>query len=93
MRTASAMRSGWMPRIDTTMFALNRPAGRHAIDVLYIGTLRPARMWRTGMPVSISGNSNVKLHPIRNVTRSSCLAHTSVMSGSVSTNSPFSHTR
>lgn len=59
-----------MPRIDTTIVEWNAPAERHSIDVSYIGTLRPAVMCRTGTPASISGNSNVKLQPITNVTKS-----------------------
>ena len=37
----------------------------------YIGTLRPCSMWRIGTPASVSAHSKVKLHPMRNDTRSS----------------------
>lgn len=80
-----------MPRIDTTIVEWNAPAERHSIDVSYIGTLRPAVMCRTGTPASISGNSNVKLQPITNVTKSD--RQYSRISGTSATSSPRFHTR
>ena len=80
-----------MPRIDTTLVEWNAPAERHSIDVSYIGTLRPAVMCRTGTPASISGNSNVKLQPITNVTKSD--RQYSRISGTSATSSPRFHTR
>ena len=58
-------------RIDTTIGPWNAPAGTVGTDVMYIGTFEHCSMCRTGMPASSSADSNVKLQPIRNDTRSS----------------------
>lgn len=88
---AAARCSGGTGRIDTTIGPRSRPAGRHWRLVVYIATLLPCSMWRIGTPASDSAHSNVKLHPMRNDTRSSRQWSTTSVGSSVS--SPCSHTR
>ncbi len=52
-----------MGRILTTIVPLNTPAGWQERFVLYIGTLTPSSIWRTGMSASSRAASNEKLHP------------------------------
>ena len=42
------------------------------IELMNMGTFLSSSMCRTGMPAMSSADSNVKLHPKRNATRSSC---------------------
>ena len=89
--TARIASAGCSGRIDTTSGPWNTPAGTHAIDVRYIGTLQPRAMWRTSMPSSISASSNENEQPIAKVTRSS--RQTWSMSVGSSTISPSRQTR
>ena len=54
----------------TTIVPLNPPADSQGIFVLYIGTLTPSSICRTGISASSSAASKEKLHPIRKLTRS-----------------------
>ena len=58
-------------RIDTTIGPWKTPAGRQAMLVRYIGTLRPISMCRTGSPACSRAFSNVNEQPSRKPTRSS----------------------
>ena len=89
--TAAATRSGGTGRIETTIGPLKLPAGRHGVPVLNIGTLRPCSTCRTGTPAASSARSKVKLHPMRNATRSS--RQYPLTSAGSATHSPCSHTR
>jgi len=88
---ASSACGGVIGRIETTSGPENRPAGAHAREVRYIGTLTPCSTWRTGSPAASSARSNVNEQPIRNATRSS--RHSSRTSGRSSASSPWRHTR
>ena len=55
----------------TTMFPWNAPAGAQGMLVMYMGTLRPSSMCRTGIPASSKSASKEKLQPMRKLTRSS----------------------
>ncbi len=87
---AVVSRPGGIGRIDTTMGPASRPAGRHQRLVTYMGTLRLCSIWRSGTPAAASAHSKVKLHPIRNATRSS-RQYRDTSRGSA-TSSPSRHT-
>lgn len=60
----------WDSRMLTIILPLNTPAGVQGMFVLYIGTLTPSSIWRTGMSASRSADSKEKLHPMRKLTKS-----------------------
>ena len=70
MATAAGTCAWGIGRILTTIFPLNTPAGVQGMLVLYIGTLTPSSIWRTGMSASSSADSKEKLHPMRKLTKS-----------------------
>jgi hypothetical protein len=43
----------------TTMLPWKLPAGRQGVPVMYMGTLQPASMWRTGTPAARRAVSKV----------------------------------
>ena len=59
--------------------------------VLYMGTLQPISMWRTGMPAAISASSKEKEQPMRKPTYPSFQYSEASVSSLV--NTPFSYTR
>ena len=89
--TARIASAGRNERIDTTSGPWNGPAGSVRIEVRYIGTLRPALMWRSGRPSSSSAHSNEYEQPRMKLTRSS--RHRWAMSVGSSTISPLRNTR
>ena len=58
--------------MDTTRFPANGPKGSNARFVSYMGTLHSCSRCLIGMPASASMTSNMKLHPNRKATQSSC---------------------
>ena len=68
--TAVATSFSGTGRIDTTSGPDSLPVGSQGMDVTYMGTFVPASRCRTGTPAASSARSNVKLHPMRNGTRS-----------------------
>ena len=76
--------------IDTTIGPENGPAGTVGMLVMYIETLVPFSKCGNFIPLVISADSNEKLHPSKNDTKSSF--HTSWRSDISEVNSPFSYT-
>ena len=70
MTTAAGTWAYGIGRMLTTILPLNTPAGVQGMFVLYIGTLTPSSIWRTGMSASRSADSKEKLHPMRKLTKS-----------------------
>jgi hypothetical protein len=67
------------------------PAGTVSLFVMYMGTLRPCSIWRTGTPADSRASSKLKEHPSRKATKSSCEGgrHTQVCVRSPSKSHPF----
>ena len=80
-----------MGRIDTTSGLAKSPAGSQARSVMYMGTLRPCSMCRTGRPACIRAASKLKLQPSSTDTRSS--RHQAVASVAESEWAPSTNSR